>query len=189
MTVKIRWRKQINKASCPISFNQLIKAQKNCTIVPVLVSITVPFWEIRSFCLCYHFIPPPSPLKAPSWFSQCFRSTTLTYSYPGPSQIKKLGQIFFKDFRDIAHWCEKIWNLTSSVIRQNGESQDRCYKKTKEPQFSQKRTFLTLWCARARVRIRGQEIFVFRKIWRDLFSCNTRFQIRPFAILPTTFLR
>ena len=27
--------------------------------------------------------------------------------------------------------------------------------------------------------------FVFRKIWRVLFSWNTRFGIRPFALLPT----
>ena len=26
---------------------------------------------------------------------------------------------------------------------------------------------------------------VFWKIWRALFSCNTRFEIRPFALLPT----
>ena len=32
--------------------------------------------------------------------------------------------------------------------------------------------------------IRGWEMFVFRKIWRALFSCNTRFEIRPFALLP-----
>ena len=24
-------------------------------------------------------------------------------------------------------------------------------------------------------------MFVFREIWRALFSCNTRFEIRPFA--------
>ena len=29
------------------------------------------------------------------------------------------------------------------------------------------------------------EMFVFRKIWRALFSCNTRFEIRIFALLPT----
>ena len=29
-----------------------------------------------------------------------------------------------------------------------------------------------------------QEMFVFRKIWRALFSCNTRFEIRPFTLLP-----
>ena len=28
-------------------------------------------------------------------------------------------------------------------------------------------------------------MFVFRKIWRALFSWNTRFEIRPFALLPT----
>ena len=27
-------------------------------------------------------------------------------------------------------------------------------------------------------------MFVFRKIWRALFSLNTRFAIRPFALLP-----
>ena len=30
-------------------------------------------------------------------------------------------------------------------------------------------------------------MFVFRKIWRALFSCNTRFEIRPFALLPTNY--
>ena len=30
-------------------------------------------------------------------------------------------------------------------------------------------------------------MFVFRKIWRALFSWNTRFEIRPFALLPTNF--
>ena len=28
-------------------------------------------------------------------------------------------------------------------------------------------------------------MFVFRKIWRALFSSNTRFEIRPFALLST----
>ena len=36
-----------------------------------------------------------------------------------------------------------------------------------------------------RVRIRGLEMFVFRKIWRTLFFWNIRFEIRPFALLPT----
>ena len=30
-------------------------------------------------------------------------------------------------------------------------------------------------------------MFVFRKIWRGLFSCNTRFEICPFASLPANF--
>ena len=28
-------------------------------------------------------------------------------------------------------------------------------------------------------------MLVFQKIWRALFSCNTRFEIRPFDLLPT----
>ena len=37
------------------------------------------------------------------------------------------------------------WNL--SVIRQMGESQNGCFKKTKHIKFSDKRTFLTRWYA------------------------------------------
>ena len=36
------------------------------------------------------------------------------------------------------------------------------------------------------VRFRGKGMFVFRKIWHALFSWNTRFEIRPFASLPTS---
>ena len=35
----------------------------------------------------------------------------------------------------------------SSVIRQKGESQNGCFKKTKHAKFSEKRTFLTPWYA------------------------------------------
>ena len=37
-----------------------------------------------------------------------------------------------------------------------------------------------------RVRIWGLEIFAYREIWRVLFSWNTRFEIRPLALLLTT---
>ena len=40
---------------------------------------------------------------------------------------------------------------------------------------------------RIRVRIRGYKIFVFRKIWCAFFSKDTRFEIHPFALLPTTY--
>ena len=36
----------------------------------------------------------------------------------------------------------------SSVIRQKGESQNRCFRKTKYSKFSDKQTFLTPWYAR-----------------------------------------
>ena len=31
-------------------------------------------------------------------------------------------------------------------------------------------------------------MFVFRKVWRALFSWNTHFGIRPFALLPTSYV-
>ena len=40
---------------------------------------------------------------------------------------------------------------------------------------------------RVRVRISGKEMLVFREIWRTLFSWNTRFEICPFAFLPTVW--
>ena len=48
-------------------------------------------------------------------------------------------------------------------------------------------------CAYVRVRIKGQEMFVFWKIWCALLSCYLRFEIHPFALLrtratPTTML-
>ena len=38
-------------------------------------------------------------------------------------------------------------------------------------------------CTYVRVRVGGQEIIVFRKIWHALFFCYLRFEIRPFALL------
>ena len=35
-------------------------------------------------------------------------------------------------------------NCNSPVMRQKGESENRCFKKTKHAKFSEKRTFLTL---------------------------------------------
>ena len=32
-------------------------------------------------------------------------------------------------------------------------------------------------------------MLVFRKIWRALFSYNTRFEVRPFALLSMTYRR
>ena len=50
---------------------------------------------------------------------------------------------------------------TSSVIRQKGKFQNVCVSEGKKCSF-------------------------FWKIWRALFCWNTRFEIRPFALLPTT---
>ena len=32
-------------------------------------------------------------------------------------------------------------------------------------------------------------MFVYRKIWHASFSCNAHFEIRPFPLLPTKFLK
>ena len=77
-----------------------------------------------------------------------------------------------------------MFRFKSSVIRQKGESQNGCFKKTKHAKFPKNEHFLppdthTYECV--------SEGFVFRKIWRALFSWNTRFEIRPFALLPANF--
>ena len=60
-------------------------------------------------------------------------------------------------------------NNKATVIRQKGESQNGCFKKAKHAKFSEKRTFFTPWYAHT----------------RSLLSWNTRFEIRPFALLLT----
>ena len=40
--------------------------------------------------------------------------------------------------------------VKSSVIREKGESQNGCFKKTKHVKFSEKRTFFTTWYAQVR---------------------------------------
>ena len=55
---------------------------------------------------------------------------------------------------------------SSSVIRQKGESENGGNKKVKHAKFSEKGTFITHWYA--------------------LLSSYLRFEIRPFALLPTS---
>ena len=40
-------------------------------------------------------------------------------------------------------WCNVSFEHKISVIRKKGESQNKCFKKTKRAKFSEKRTFLT----------------------------------------------
>ena len=54
--------------------------------------------------------------------------------------------------------------VSSSVLRQKGESQNGCFKKTKYVTFSEKQILTP-----------------------EGFSWNTRFEIRPFASLPTSY--
>ena len=57
-------------------------------------------------------------------------------------------------------------------------SQNGWHKKAKHVKFSGKWTFLASSYAHVRAHFKGLEMFVFRRIWRALFSCNTGFVIR-----------
>ena len=58
-------------------------------------------------------------------------------------------------------------------------------KKTNYDKFSKKQTFLTPY-SHTQVCVSGDtKCSSFRKIWLTLFSCNTRFVICRFALLPT----
>ena len=47
------------------------------------------------------------------------------------------------DKRYVNQDISKTYELNASVIRQKGESQNECFKKTKHTKFSEKRTFFT----------------------------------------------
>ena len=48
--------------------------------------------------------------------------------------------------KDPVYFCNWFCDMINySVIRQKGESQNGCYKKTKPAEFSEKRTFVTPW--------------------------------------------
>ena len=93
----------------------------------------------------------------------------------------KLNKLFWVHFA-VAGFTIKTSILL--VIRQKGKSQNGCFKKTKHTKFSEKQIFPTPWYAHACVDIRGLDMFVFWKIWHALFSWNTCFEIRLFALLP-----
>ena len=76
---------------------------------------------------------------------------------------------FFNSFQSFIHLFEiciirkikpgYVDLAISSVIRQKGEYRYECFKKTILAKFSKKRTCV----------YQGEEMFVFWKIWRDLF--------------------
>ena len=69
-----------------------------------------------------------------------------------------------------------------SVIRQNGESLNGCYKRTKHAKFSEKRTFFTLWYAHARVHTQGVTNVRFSEKFGPL--CFLVAAVLRFTILP-----
>ena len=78
-----------------------------------------------------------------------------------------VASCFIYDFTALRKLCRNtgfLWPVISSVIRQKGESQNGCHKKTKQVKFSNKWTFLT-----PVVRTRSLQ-----KIWRDMVCLGRR---------------
>ena len=73
--------------------------------------------------------------------------------------IKIVGLVSFVPqmelLKNVAKVVKSLGRPITSVIRQQGESQNGCFKKTKHAKFSKKRTFFTPWYAHVSVRIRG----------------------------------
>ena len=86
-----------------------------------------------------------------------FKSFTLLNFWMGPYQSKKRKQGDISPFKckltlSILLFPDSPLINKSPVIRQKGESQNGCFKKTKHAKFSEKQTFLTPWYVRVRIR-------------------------------------
>ena len=100
--------------------------------------------------------------------------TLLLFDFIGLySHTRRIMRSWSKANRDVStkSFCE------FTAIRQKGKSQNGCYKKIKRAKST---------CA-YQGGGGGREMFVSQKLWHALFSCNTRFEMRPFTftLLPT----
>ena len=105
-------------------------------------------------------------------------------------QISKIKKTMTKLKRSLFSYISEIFPLKHRRMVDNkakGRISKRVLQENKTRQISEKLTFFNPWYIGSCVRIRGYEMFVFRKIWRVLFSCDTRFAIRRFALLPRVF--
>ena len=96
----------------------------------------------------------------------------------------------FKKYLNPMHTKEKLEHLVCNKANlKTGVS-----RKQSTPKFEENEHLLSPdMHARVRFRWGGegggeQEMFVFWKIWHALFSLNTHFEIRPFALVPTISL-
>ena len=76
----------------------------------------------------------------------------------------------------------RYWEI-SSVIRQKGESQNECFKKTKHAKFSEKRTFLTPWYAHVRKTVNHLTLMMMM-IWWWIVFCRMVDWRKSLASLP-----
>ena len=86
--------------------------------------------------------------KEASWFRSKVAKTTLSETNPVIFCIHLKSNSFVVYAISFKHVnCFASVNLFSLAIRQKDESQNGCFKKTKQAKFSEKRTFLTPWYA------------------------------------------
>ena len=71
------------------------------------------------------------------------------------------------------------------TIRPKGESQNGCFKKTKQRQIFRQTSISYPLIQTCLCACRGVKDVFFRKIWRALFSWHAHFEIHPFVLSPT----
>ena len=86
------------------------------------------------------------------------------------------------------HFKKIVQISITSVIRQKGESQNGCFKKTKHAKFSEKQIFLTAWYEHIRVRTRtyayqGVRIVPFSENLACFVFLRHRFWDSPFCFI------
>ena len=79
-----------------------------------------------------------------------------------------------------SQYWDFLW-INALVIRQKGESENGCYKKTKHVKFSEKRKFFTQWYAHVYVCIRSKKCSFFGKFG---VLCFLETPVLKFALLP-----
>ena len=73
----------------------------------------------------------------------------------------------------------------SSVIRQKGQSQNGCFRKTKHVEFSEKRTFFYPLIRTGTCAYQGVKPVRFSENLACFVFLKTHFEVRPFALLPS----
>ena len=72
------------------------------------------------------------------------------------SNGENLKSMLPSDFNTLNEW----FHNNSLVIRQKGESQNGCFRKTRHAKFSEKRTFLTPWYARVHMKMEHWNLWI-----------------------------
>ena len=83
------------------------------------------------------------------------------------SNGENLKNMLPSDFNTLNEW----FHNNSLVITQKGESQNGCFKKTKHAKYSEKRTFLIPWYARARMKMEHWNLWIILGLYIIFVIC------------------